>query len=571
MKPAQSTAGGPQAPDREAFAACACGNAPSTGGWLSRLSRWRCAIGWAVYLAIAVLVVAFAGAAAAQPPAPGAAPAAPVDAGALYATHCASCHGPDRFGLMGPALLPESLERLRRPAAAETIAKGRPATQMAAFSPALTKAEIDALVAYIYTPPATKPVWTEADIRASRVVHRTRDSLPDRPSFTADPMNLFVVVEAGDQHASILDGDRFERLARFPTRYALHGGPKFSPDGRYVYFASRDGWISKYDLWNLAMVAEVRAGLNTRNAAVSGDGRYVMVGNYLPHTLVVLDADLDLVKVMPVVDREGKATSRVSAVYDATPRKSFVVALKDISEVWAVSYDPKAPYIRIGVIHDCQYREGAFIPAFLNPRRTILADTLDDFFFTQDYSEVMGASREAGKGQVVQLDVRRKIADLDLPGMPHLGSGITFRHGGRTVMATPNLKEGVVSVIDTKTWKPVKQIRTNGPGFFMRSHDATPYAWTDSMMGPRKDTLQVIDKRTLEIAGEVTPSPGKTAAHIEFDRYGKHALASVWENDGAIVVYDAATLKEVKRLPASKPVGKYNVWNKITREAGTSH
>jgi hypothetical protein len=24
-------------------------------------------------------------------------------------------------------------------------------------------------------------------------------------------------------------------------------------------------------------------------------------------------------------------------------------------------------------------------------------------------------------------------------------------------------------------------------------------------------------------------------------------------------------------LPMSKPVGKYNVWNKITREEGTSH
>ena len=138
-------------------------------------------------------------------------------------------------------------------------------------------------------------------------------------------------------------------------------------------------------------------------------------------------------------------------------------------------------------------------------------------------------------------------------------------------MATPNLKEGVVTVIDTKTWKAVKQIPTHGPGFFMRSHDATPYAWIDAMMGPRKDTLQVIDKRTLEIAGSVTPSPGRTAAHIEFDRHGRHALASVWEMDGAIVVFDAATFKEVKRLPMSKPVGKYNVFNKISRSEGTSH
>ena len=511
-------------------------------------------------LAILGLAALLAGGASAQAP----------DAASNYTKHCASCHGADRYGLMGPALLPESLERLRKPAAAETIAKGRPATQMAAFGDLLSKAEIDALVAYVYAPPAVKPVWGEAEIRASRIVHRTRASLPDKPMHESDPLNLFVVVEAGDHHASILDGDRFERIARFPTRYALHGGPKFSPDGRFVYFASRDGWISKYDLWNLALVAEVRAGLNTRNAAVSGDGRYVMVGNYLPHSVVVLDEDLSLVKVIPATSRDG-ATSRVSAVYDAAPRSSFVVALKDVPELWEVSYDPKAPEIAAGLVHDYRLREGAFVPGFLNPRRTPLDEALDDFFFTPDYAQVIGASREAGKGQVVNLDVRRKIADLALPGMPHLGSGITFEHAGRRVMATPNLKEGVVSVIDMATWKPVAQIATYGPGFFLRSHDATPYAWIDGMMGARKDTLQVIDKRTLAIAGEVTPSPGRTAAHVEFDRRGRYALVSVWEDDGAIVVYDAATLKEVKRLPASKPVGKYNVGNKIAREAGTSH
>ena len=60
-------------------------------------------------------------------------------------------------------------------------------------------------------------------------------------------------------------------------------------------------------------------------------------------------------------------------------------------------------------------------------------------------------------------------------------------------------------------------------------------------------------------------------AHIEFTKDGRYALASVWEMDGALIVYDAATFKEVKRLPMSKPVGKYNVWNKITRSEGTSH
>ncbi|HEY4658735.1 MAG TPA: cytochrome D1 domain-containing protein, partial [Gemmatimonadaceae bacterium] len=465
-----------------------------------------------------------------------------------------------------------NLERLRKPAAEQVIAKGRIAAQMQGFGEKLAPDEIQALVAYIYAEPETKPEWGIEKIRASRVEHADVAALPAKPVFDADWLNVFVVVEAGDHHVTILDGDRFRPLARFESRYALHGGPKFSPDGRFVYFASRDGWISKYDLWNLTMVAEIRAGLNTRNAAVSSDGRYVMVGNYLPHTLVVLDADLRPVKVLPVVEKDGKRTSRVSAVYDAGPRRSFVAALKDIPEVWEISYDPKAPDIPTGLIHDYRYREGAFVPGFLNPRRSILADYLDDFFFTPEYNEVMGASREGKQGQVVNLDVRRKIADLDLPGMPHLGSGITWQRGGTRVMATPNLKEGVVSVIDIKSWKLVKQIATNGPGFFMRSHEATPFAWVDAMMSPqKKDTLQIIDKRSLEVVGAVTPAPGKTAAHVEFTRDGRYALVSVWEMDGALVVYDAATLKEVKRLPMRRPVGKYNVYNKITKSEGTSH
>ena len=105
------------------------------------------------------------------------------------------------------------------------------------------------------------------------------------------------------------------------------------------------------------------------------------------------------------------------------------------------------------MIHDFKYKEGSFIPGFLNPRRSSLSEPLDDFFFTQDYAELMGSSREAGKGQVVNLDVRKKIADLNLPGMPHLGSGITWNYRppqgaqDRTVMATPNLKEGLITVI----------------------------------------------------------------------------------------------------------------------------
>lgn len=470
--------------------------------------------------------------------------AAAVDAAKLYGEHCAACHGAQRTGGMGPALLPESLARVRRPEAQAVIAQGRSATQMPGFADKLQPAEVQALAQWIYTPLQPPPAWTEADVRASRVQAEGIADLPNKPQWKADPMNLFVVVEGGDHHVSLVDGDRFEVIHRFASRYALHGGPKFTPEGRWVYFGSRDGWITKYDLWNLKVVAEVRAGLNMRNIAVSSDGRWVMAANYLPRNVVLFDANLELVKALP-------AASRVSAVYDAAPRKSFVVALKDEPEIWELAYGST------------------------EPRRTVLAEPLDDFFFDSSYRHALGATRERADGsagaQVVDLDARRAVAELPIAGMPHLGSGISFDWNGTRVIASPNLKDGAIDVIDMKTWQRVRSIATPGPGFFMRSHEATHYAWADSMMSPKgKDTITIIDKRTLEPVASVR-EPGRTLAHIEFTKDGRYALASVWENDGALVVYDAATFKEVKRLPMSKPVGKYNVWNKINRSEGTSH
>lgn len=494
---------------------------------------------------------------ASAPPAAG----APSSAAALFARHCASCHGADRLGGAGPALLPGNLKRLRRAAAASVIAEGRPATQMPGFAGTVSAQAIEALVDLIYTPLEDTPHFGMHEIERTRIVHRRLDTLNGAPVYAADPLSLFIVVEQGDHHVTVLDGDRLEPLHRFPTRFALHGGPKFSPDGRFVYLASRDGWITQYDLYHLAPVAEIRVGINTRNLAVSGDGRYVMAGNFLPHTLVLLDARaLAPLAVIPVENERGE-TSRVSAVYAAPPRGSFVVALKDRPEVWEIAYrEPLPPHFSAADVG----------PGGLAVRRLAFDGILDDFFFDPAYVYLIGASRE-GFGQVVELDSGRRIADIDLPGLPHLGSGITWEVGGRTVLATPNLKEGVVSVIDMATWRTVKRIETLGPGFFMRSHERSRYAWVDVFFGPHRDAVHVIDKASLEIVETLRPQPGKTAAHVEFTRDGRHALLSIRDPQGAVVVYDADTLEEIKRLPMNKPSGKYNVYNRITRSRGTSH
>jgi hypothetical protein len=394
------------------------------------------------------------------------------------------------------------------------------------------------------------------------------------PAFAADPLNLFVVVETGDSHISVLDGDRFEVLARFETPFAVHGGPKFTPDGRFVFVVSRDGWVQKYDLWSLAEVGRVRAGINARNLAISNDGKWIAVANYLPNTLTILSAaDLSVARVMEVVGKDG-TPSRVSAVYQAPPRDSFVLALKDAPEIWEVATNPDAEPVYEGFVHS---REKGMIEAIPSSqglfarKRIMLTEPLDDFFFDPEYRNLMGASRDGGKGVVVNLTVGREIAALPLSGMPHLGSGITWERQGRRVMATPHLTEPKLSVIALDDWSLIAEIPMDGPGFFLRGHETSPYVWADVFFGPNKDVMHVIDRETLQIVKTLRPVPGATLAHTEFDRQGRHALVSVWEQDGAVIVYDAATLEEVKRLPMRKPSGKYNVFNKITFSDGTSH
>jgi hypothetical protein len=146
---------------------------------------------------------------------------------------------------------------------------------------------------------------------------------------------------------------------------------------------------------------------------------------------VILNAESVAHQVIPTEDAAGKS-SRVSAVYQAEPRGSFVAALKDVKEVWEISTtDQSFPIRRIAV-----------------------EEYLDDFFFDQSYRHLIGAARDGHKGQVIDLDSGRKVAEIELPGMPHLGSGITWEWQGRPVMATPNLK-GIADQRDhMNTWRP---------------------------------------------------------------------------------------------------------------------
>lgn len=73
---------------------------------------------------------------------------------------------------------------------------------------------------------------------------------------------------------TILDGDPAGDPPHPPYRpTGPCTGAVLPGTGASVYFVSRDGWISKFDLYSLKYLAEIRAGINSRNlAVVSADG-----------------------------------------------------------------------------------------------------------------------------------------------------------------------------------------------------------------------------------------------------------------------------------------------------------
>jgi hypothetical protein len=383
----------------------------------------------------------------------------------------------------------------------------------------------------------------EAAIRASHTVHATPE---DMPAHAADPHARVLLMDPAGRQLTLLDGGTYVPLQHLALDPALVDEPPVSPDGRFAFLATRDGWVCKLDLLTLRLVAAIRTGSELRSAALSGDGRVLMAGNAVPHTLVALDGrDLALIRRIPVRNREGRS-SGVARVVDAGPRQSFIATFDDLPEAWEMSYEANPQPVYEGLVHDFNLREGHVVEGPFAPRRSRLDTPIADFFFEPSFEHMIGVPSGGATAHVVHLDVRRAIRRTPLSGRPHAGGAAAWEQGGHAVLAVPNCAESVVSVLDRATWRLVRHVPVDAPGCVLASHDASPYAWLGGFDGALRGCFVVIAKATLEAAGRVCPQPGAVAARLVFSGDGRHALVSV---GGTLVVYDAATLGEMNRVP----------------------
>jgi nitrite reductase (NO-forming)/hydroxylamine reductase len=495
----------------------------------------------------------------------------------LYFQRCAGCHGVLRKGATGKSLEPESTLKKGQQRLEKIITLGTEGG-MNNFDDILSKKEISMLATYIQIDPPIPPEMPLSLMKERHKVYVQPKDYPSKPMHGRNWENFFLVIERDVGKVAVIDGDKHEIVAHIPTGYAVHvlkaaehhNKLHAKDPGRFWYTMGRDGKLTKIDLWatpDKMKVAEVQVAYDARDVAVSGDGKYIIGGGYWPPHFAIVDAHtMEPLKVVSSrgvnVDGDYVEESRVAAIYDTPNQSSWLVAMKELGQMWQVDYSD-LDNLRIDKIDSARF--------------------LHDGFFDPTGRYFQIAANASNKMVVVDTETRKLEAMIDVDKLPHPGPGANWvdpKCG--PVAGSTHLGVGLVSVWgnDPKghkdnAWKMCYEVETDGPGVFIRTHPKSDYIWADQTKHPEPEvqqSVQVIDKKTHKIVKTIrlTEKKGYAAVHFEFNDDGSEVWVSVWnrsdskEPNGEIVIFDAKTLKEKKRIKGLyAPTGKFNVHNRI--------
>lgn len=358
-----------------------------------------------------------------------------------------------------------------------------------------------------------------------------------------------VLAHAGSDQVLVIDNKTPYTVGHLTLPAKLRAGPFAQPKGTQVFFVSEGGWISRLDMQTLQITAEKRFDHGIHHAALSGDGQYLVIANDEVHTLTMLDNNLEVLKKLPIASRDGQRSSRVLSILTAPTRQSFVVVLRDLPEVWEISYNPTAPEIPMGVIHDFQYREGAFAPGFLNPMRTILADPVAEYALAKDSNELVVTSPENGEARLLHLDVRRPIARWTQTKMLRWSAGQAWDLRGQTVLAAPAHDGRSVMVVNLKDGHTVRDIPIPGRLSRIASHVSASHLWC--ITEETGMALSIIDKETLDVVGQHAAQSGIQIEALVLSADGQRVFS--WDTANEIRVFDEKSRREINRLDFRKP------------------
>lgn len=466
----------------------------------------------------------------------------------VYRDSCGGCHGPHREGATGPALIPERLTG-SDDQYFDVIKNGKPGTVMPAWGPlGMSDEEVWALVGYLRSAVAVEDVqWEMEQITASREVLVDESALPAAPTHDGNLDNLLLVTEREARSIAVFDGDTHRLLGHIAASYRAHGYAFDPTSDRWAYNVGRDGWLFKIDLYTLQAVARVRVGLDSRGLAISDDGRYVIVGNYIPATAVILDAQtLEPLQVIHTdgTDPDGNfVRSRVAITSDVAPSlvgPYFLIGLKEAGQVWRIDYSqPDFPIARVENV----------------------GHILHDGFLSPDNTRFYVASQKDNWMAVIDVASMTLVERIPTGKTPHPGSGATWEVNGTVYGATVHAGEGKVTIWDLSNNQIVAEIPTGGPGLFIRAHPENPYIWADSVFAEQPNRIYIIDRQTFELVHVI--EEGIQTLHPEFTADGRYVYVSDWQGN-VVRVYDGLTFEKVAEVGGViTPTGIFNTERRL--------
>lgn len=485
----------------------------------------------------------------------------------IYFNRCAGCHGTLRAGATGPNIQPERTTQIGSAALKATLTHGLPGG-MPAWGDAgiLTEEEIQIMARYVQMDPPSPPARPLEMIRESWTLTVPVEDRPTRPETRRNWENFMGVILRDAGQVAIIDGDTKEQVAIIPTGFAVHI-LRASSTGRYFYAVGRDGRVSLIDLWmeTPTLVAQAQGCTDARSVDGSKfegyEDRYLIEGCYWPAQYVVFDGlTLEPLAVHGVEGstydtNEPLTEVRVAAIVASHFDPVWVLGLKESGHVGIVDYS----------------RDGFPMVSRIPAERF-----LHDGGWDHTGRYFMIAANQRNKMAVVDVQEQKLVTTFETGNVPHPGRGANWEdpeYGW--VNATVHIGQGLLTVYGADpvgrpdvAWKVVRQVELQGTGsLFLKTHPNSPWVWTDRPMnnvpaGTRE--VCVYSKAKGEVERCWSIGDHGAAVHFEYNKDGDEVWVSLWDKEGAIVIYDDKTLEEKARITGDwlvTPTGKFNVYN----------
>ena len=232
--------------------------------------------------------------------------------------------------------------------------------------------------------------------------------------------------------------------------------------------AAPDGQLLRIDPRSLAVTARRDFGQPLHGALASADGQWLLLAPDSGDHLVLVDAQLNIARVLPNRTLDGRPLGAARCLLDLPHRRSFVAVFAQGGELWEVSYDPGAEPIFDGLVHDYRMGEGLAKAGFLAARRNPLGPQEAhpaSWFAAPGLPWLAGLTGAASAPllTVWHLDVRRAIATLPVPAACAPASAAVFSSGSLRVLALPDRQQPHLVLLDAGRWAALAPLPLPAP------------------------------------------------------------------------------------------------------------